>query len=71
MLVKAVVLLMMIAILASLGSALVFLFRRGNGSNANMARALTWRIGISITLFVLLMLGFFLGIITPHGLAPR
>jgi hypothetical protein len=71
MLVKVAVLLMMLAILASLGSALVFLFRRGSVGNANMARALTWRIGISLTLFLLLMLGFFLGVITPHGLAPR
>ena len=70
MFVKAIVILMLIAILASLGSAAVFLFRRREGSNSNMVRALTWRIGLSITLFFLLLLGFYFGIITPHGLRP-
>jgi hypothetical protein len=70
MFVKAIVLLMLLAILASLGSAAVFLFRRRDGSHTNMARALTWRIGLSLTLFFLLLLGFYFGVITPHGLAP-
>jgi hypothetical protein len=35
-----------------------------------VATALTWRIGLSLALFVLLMAGFYFGIIEPHGLAP-
>ncbi|UCH53699.1 MAG: twin transmembrane helix small protein [Pseudomonadota bacterium] len=68
MLIKVVVILMLVAILASLFSALVFLFR-DQGRGERTARALTWRIGLSITLFVLLMAGFYFGIIPPQGLS--
>ena len=36
-----------------------------------MARALTVRIVLSIALFVLLMLAWYAGLITPHGVIPR
>jgi hypothetical protein len=48
----------------------VFLFR-DQGRGTRTAKALTWRIGLSITLFVLLMAGFYFGIIPPHGLSAR
>jgi hypothetical protein len=35
---------------------------------AQMARALTVRIGLSIALFLLLMLGWYFGGISPHGM---
>lgn len=61
------------AIVASLASALRQLAR--GGDSRRLLRALTWRIGLSIALFVLLMLGWYLGFIEPHGLdgqvAPR
>jgi hypothetical protein len=61
------------AIVASLASALRQLSR--GGDSRRLLRALTWRIGLSIALFVLLMLGWYLGFIEPHGLdgqaAPR
>lgn len=67
MLLKIVVITMLVLILASLFSALVFLFKdKGRGNRT--ARALTWRIGLSITLFLLLMGGFHFGIIPPDGL---
>lgn len=63
---------LIIAILAviviSLGSAMVYLVREPHGSKKTV-RALTWRIGLSIGLFVLLMLGFATGLIEPHGIA--
>ena len=68
MLVKAFIIVMLLAILASLFSALVMLSRRG-GSRTGTARALTWRIGLSITLFVLLLAGLYFGIIPPEGLS--
>jgi hypothetical protein len=55
------------AILASLGVALVALFRRGDHSQT-LLRALTARVGLSVLFFVLLMLAWYLGIIEPHGL---
>lgn len=61
-----VIILFLVAIVYNLGHALYFLMRQPNSEN--MARALTWRIGLSLTLFILLLLGFFLGIIHPHGL---
>ena len=69
MLTKAFIVLMLLLIIGSLFSALVFLYR-DKGRGHRTAKALTWRIGLSLTLFVLLMAGFYLGIITPHGLAP-
>lgn len=70
MLIKTFILLMLAAIFASLFSALVLLFKnRGRGTGT--AVALTWRIGLSLTLFVLLMAGFYFGLIPPGGLSAR
>ena len=68
MFIKIVVIAMLLLIFASLFSALVFLFK-DKGRGQRTARALTWRIGLSMTLFLLLMAGFYFGIIPPQGLA--
>lgn len=68
MLGKVIIVVMLLAIFASLFSALVFLFR-DQGRGTRTAKALTWRIGLSISLFVLLMAGFYFGVISPHGLS--
>ena len=59
---KIIVVLFILFILASLGSALYFLVK-DKGASTRTAKALTWRIALSITLFALLMLGFHFGII--------
>ena len=69
MLTRWIIIAMLVAIFASLFSALVFLFRDGQHSHRT-AKALTWRIGLSIALFIMLLAGFYFGLITPHGLAP-
>jgi len=56
-----------IAILATLGVALVALFRRGDHGDT-LLRALTIRVGLSVLFFLLLLLGWYLGILEPHGL---
>jgi hypothetical protein len=56
-----------VAILASLGVALVALFRRGDHSDA-MLKALTVRVSLSVLLFLLLMLSWWMGWLKPHGL---
>jgi len=62
MAVKVVIILMLLAIVASLFSGLFFLTRdRGDGTRA--VRALTLRIGLSIVLFVLLLLAFHFGLL--------
>lgn len=58
---------MLLAIVASLGSAAVFMLR-GRGDSRRMARALAWRVGLSVGLFVLLMAGYFFGLLQPGRL---
>jgi hypothetical protein len=57
----AIVLLLMIVF--SLGSALVFLLRDRGSDSTRTARALAIRVGLSITLFLMLMAGFASGLI--------
>ena len=60
---KVVVILFVVLIFASLGSALYFLIR-DHGASTRTAKALTWRVVFSITLFALLMLGYHFCFIT-------
>jgi cytochrome bd-type quinol oxidase subunit 2 len=64
---KILVIVILFAIVASLGSALYHL-SSGKGDSKKMARALTVRVGLSVVLFILLMLAWYNGLITPHGL---
>ena len=59
----------LIATVASLGSALFHLSR--GGDSPKLVRALTVRVVLSIALFLLLMLAWRFGLITPHGLEPH
>ena len=61
------ILLVFFAIVVSLGSAL-FQLVRTQGDSRKLARALTIRVGLSVALFILLMLAWYAGLITPHGL---
>lgn len=62
---RIIVILFIIVILGSLGSALFYLVR-DRGSSERTAKALTVRIALSVTLFLLLMLGFHFGLITTR-----
>jgi len=66
MLTKIFVGVVMAVILISLGSGLYYLIHDQSNSN-RIVKALTWRIGISFVLFLLLFLAFALGLISPHG----
>jgi len=62
-----------VAILGSLGSALWFMLRdRGDGKpkTAGMARALAFRVGFSILLFVCILIAWKFGYIQPTGIRP-
>jgi hypothetical protein len=59
---KIVVVLVLFVIIASLFSALYFLAKDKDGGERTV-KALTLRIGLSITLFVLLLLGYYFGLI--------
>ena len=66
MLVKAVIIIFLVVILYSLGSAFVFMVRdRGQGERA--LHRLMWRIGLSIFLLILLYVMFQLGWIESSG----
>ena len=56
-----------VAILASLGVALVALFRPQRNEQT-LLRALTIRVSLSVLFFLLLLLGWYLGVLEPHGL---
>jgi len=60
---KIVVIVLVLLIIASLVSALVFLLRDQSGSK-RMVRALALRVGLSLTLFVILMAGYYFGLIS-------
>lgn len=62
MLIKIAVVLVLLIILGSLFSALYFL-AKDKGGGERTAKALTIRIGLSIMLFVLLMVGYYFGVI--------
>jgi hypothetical protein len=59
---RYVVIALLIAIVASLGSAAVFMFR-DRGQSKRMVKALALRVGLSVALFLMLMAGFYLGLI--------
>jgi len=68
--IKIVILLVFVGIVASLASALFYLVQ-DKGKSDRSVRALTFRIGLSLGLFVFLMILASTGVITPHGLMPN
>jgi len=66
MLIKIIIVIAMFAILFSLFRSLYFLTTQKN-SDKTLSN-LRWRIGLSVLLFVLLIVGIYSGIIVPHGL---
>ncbi len=65
---KILVALAFIAIIGSLGSALFFLMRDKGKSNRTV-HALALRVGLSITLFLLLLASHYMGWIQPTGIS--
>ena len=66
---KLVVIFVFLGIIYSLGSALFYMIKDRGGTDRT-AKALTFRIGLSVGLFALLFVLYALGIIEPHGLRP-
>jgi len=65
--VKILVIVVLLAIIVSLFSALVFLYR-DKGSGTRIVKALALRVALSVGLFAFLMISYRLGWIGPHGL---
>lgn len=62
---KFVLIALLVIIVVNLGFALVYMLK-DSGTSSRMLKSLTWRIGLSMVLFVLLIVGAQLGWIQPH-----
>lgn len=66
---KIVIVVLLLVILISLASGMVFLVK-DKGQSERTVKSLTLRIVLSIALFALLFIGFATGLIKPHGINP-
>jgi hypothetical protein len=66
--IKLLVMLVLAAIVLSLGVAL-YQLATGRGDSGNLLRSLTVRVVLSVALFILLMVAWRMGLISPHGVA--
>jgi hypothetical protein len=64
---KPLIVLTLLAIVASLGKAL-FSMSSGPEHAARVVQALSWRLGLSVVLFMSLLLSYYLGWIAPNTL---
>jgi hypothetical protein len=67
---KYLVVAMLVLILISLAKALFHLTSSKPEDGARMVKALAWRIGLSVALFVLLIVAFYSGWIDPPRMVP-
>ncbi|MCK0153208.1 twin transmembrane helix small protein [Alcanivorax sp. S6407] len=70
--VKLIVIVLLLAALFSLGRALMALVKgeKGEGKSKTM-RALAWRVGFSVAVFLFILLSMMMGWITPHDVNPK
>jgi hypothetical protein len=74
---KFLIILALLAILASLGSALFFMMRKGGDPRDDqqrsraMLRSLALRIGLSVVLFICILVAAKLGYLHPTGWNPQ
>ncbi len=67
---KILIILIFLTIIVSLGTALFHLIKHKETS-AQTVKALTYRIGISLALFIALSIAFMSGIIQPTGIGMQ
>jgi formate/nitrite transporter FocA (FNT family) len=67
---KYLVLAMLAVIFISLAKALFHMTSARPQDGAKMVKALAWRIGLSVALFVLLIVAYYSGWIDPQRLVP-
>ncbi len=68
---KTAIVLALVLVLVALASAGLFMLRKGPADgqrDSRMARALAWRVGLSIALFLFVMFSWRMGWIQPGGL---
>jgi protein-S-isoprenylcysteine O-methyltransferase Ste14 len=67
---KIIIVLLLLAVLVSLASGMFFLVQ-DEGESDRTVKSLTVRITLSIVLFLMLVVGYFTGMIRPHGISPE
>lgn len=68
---KTVIVLMLVAVLGALASAGVLMLRKDRGDDhqgRRMARALAVRVGLSVALFLFILLSWAMGWVQPTGI---
>lgn len=68
--IKLVFIIVFILIIFSLGSALFHIIKHKDQPKKT-AKALTFRIGLSVALFIMLIIAYFAGMIKPTGIGAR
>lgn len=66
---KLLIIAFLIVILWNLGAGLYYMMV-DKGTTNRTVRSLSWRIGLSVALILLVALGIFTGVIKPHGIQP-
>ncbi len=71
--IKIILIAVFLVILFSLGSALYHLIKHKpeNGPSPELVKALTFRIGLSVLLFILVFILTATGVFKPHGIGSR
>jgi len=64
---KLIIILFLIVIVYNLGAGLYYMMI-DKGQTDRTVKALTWRIGLSVFLILLVVVGILTGVIQPHGL---
>ena len=67
---KLIIVLLLLVILYNLGAGLYYMMT-DKGKTNRTVRALTWRIGLSVLLILLVIVGIATGVIQPHGVVGR
>lgn len=66
---KIFVILLLLLAIGSLASGLFFLTHDRSQTNRTV-KALTWRIGLSITAFLFILIGWYFDLLPIHGVQP-
>ena len=69
MLFKILAVVLLLTILSSLAMGLIYMMKDKSHSD-RAVKALTYRVGLSVALFVLFIIAAATGLITPHGVVP-
>jgi hypothetical protein len=65
--IKLFVVLLLLFIVFNLGRGLFFLLKKDRDPVA-VVKSLTWRVGLSLALFIFLMVAYYMGWLQPHGI---